>query len=300
VSNWIEASLRNAVLALTRSGEIDIAADLGRLLDEPELRSLRLFRSPQAADLADRLYDCEDIDALAGLLDAVCATFAVAHCTIHRVRERHVGAYGTRVLSSYPAEWISEYIARRYVSVDPVVARALQEQGTFFWDEAVRDDPVSTDFLRAAAGHGIGPAGITRVAENAAGDTVAVSLSLPIGHDAFRHVFGPKLPDFEEIAGLIIEVFSELTCSYVPEDRALTDDQLKMLKALASGRSPAELEALPVSYGSLATLEKSILQSLGATSLFQAVARAAQLRLLEIVPLAEEDVYRPACRSNAA
>jgi hypothetical protein len=300
VSNWIESSLRNAVLALTRSGEVDIAADLGRLLEEPEVQSLQLLRLRQAAELADRLYDCEDLDELAGLLDAVCATFAVAHCTIHRVRERHIGAYGTRVLSNYPKEWIAEYVNRRYVGVDPVVARALQGTGTFFWEEAVRDDPITAGFLRAASEHGVGPAGITHVAENAAGDTFAVSLSLPISHGTFRHIFDPKLLDFHEIAKLLVEVFSDLTCSYVSGGHALTDDQLKILKALVSGRSPAEVEALPVSYGSFATLEKSILQSLNAKSLFQAVARAAQLRLLETVPLGEEDVYLPDSRSRAA
>jgi hypothetical protein len=305
VSNWIETSLKAAVSALVRSGEIEIAEDLGRLLEEPEVASLRLYRLREAALLADRICDSDDLQALAPLLDDVCSVFAVAHCTIHRVRERHIGSYGPRVMSNYPDAWIAEYIARRYFSVDPVVAQALQGPGVFFWDEAAAKNPIVTGFLRAAEEHGVGPGGITFVGDNPHGDTFAVSLAVPLGANGFRQLFSPKLADFTDIATLLIDVFSDLTCSYAPTQPVLSCDQLKLLKALASGRSPSDLRSMPVSYGSLATLEKSVLQSLNAQSLFQAVAAAARQGLLETIPFFEDDLFRaeraqPECGSAFA
>jgi hypothetical protein len=293
VPTWIETSLQGAVVALSHNGETELAATLARLLDEPEVTSLRLYRSRRAADLADEICDCEDLHALSMLLDAVCSAFAVAHCTVHRVRERHVGAGGTKVVSNYPGAWLEEYIQRGYFGIDPVVARALEGPGQFFWDEVAAGNPIVRGFLEAASEHGVGPAGITFVANTANGDTVAVSLAVPLGPAAFRQVFAPRLSDFTDIAALLVNVFSELTSARTEDWPTLSTDQIRLLKALASGRSPMDLEALPISYGSLATLETSILRVLNATSLVQAVAIAVSHGLLDTVPFFEEDIFRP-------
>src|SRR5919106_2635433 len=269
VPTWIETSLRQAVVALSRNGDAELAATLGRLLDEPEMTSLQLYRSREAADLADAIVDCEDLHALSLLLDDMCRVFAVAHCTIHRVRERHVGDFGARVVSNYPDVWLDEYIERGYFGVDPVVARALEGPGVFFWDEVAADNPMVRSFLGAASEHGIGPAGITYVGQTPRGDTIAVSLSVPLSGPAFRHVFAARLADFSDIAAPLVDVFSDLTCGRPEEKPVLTLDQIRLLKSLASGRSPADLETVPVCYGSLTTLERSVLQVLNAKSLFQ-------------------------------
>jgi hypothetical protein len=295
VTNWIEASLRDAVLALTQNGETDIASSLGRLLEEPEVRELHLFRSLAVAALADEVCDCECLDALYSIFDRICSAFSVAHCTIHRIRERSIAPSGTKVLTNYPGTWIAEYINRRYFSIDPVVARALEGPGVFFWDEIERADPITTHFTRSATEHGVGPSGITFVADNLHGDTIAISLAVPLAHASFRNLFTPKLSDFTDLAALLLDVFSDLTCSFSSERVVLTDDQLKVLKAVVAGRSRTEIEMLPCAYGSFATVEKSILKNLNATTLPQAVAIAVKQRLLEILPFFEDDIY-PECR----
>jgi hypothetical protein len=294
VPTWIETSLREAVVALSHNGETELAATLGRLLDEPEVTALHLYRSREAASLADEICDCEDLYAMLMLLDRVCRVFAVAHCTVQRVRERHVGAFGARVISNCPDTWLEEYIRRGYFGVDPVVARALERPGLFFWDEVIAaDNPIVRGLVAAASEHGVGPAGITYVGHTPRGDTVAVSLSVPLGGPAFRQLFAKRLPDFTDIAALLVDLFSDLTCASGEERPALTLDQIRLLKSLASGHPPDDLEAMPVCYGSLTTLERSILRVLNAKSLFQAVAIAASRGLLEIIPFFEEDLFRP-------
>jgi hypothetical protein len=298
--NWIEASLRDAVLALAQNGETELAASLRRLLEEPEVRGLQLYRSPEVEALGDAVLDCETLDDLYGLFGRICSAFSVAHCTILRIRERTVTAYGTKMLTTYPDAWLTEYIARRYFGVDPVIARALEGPGVFFWDEVGRDDPITAHFLRSAAEHGIGPSGITFVTETVHGDAIAVSLAVPLSPTSFRRVFMQKRADFDAFAALLVDVFSDITCEERPQSVVLTDDQLKVLKALASGRSREEIETFPCTYGSFATLEKSILRTLNARTLVQAVAISVGYRLLETLPCFEEDIYPAGRRSTAA
>jgi Autoinducer binding domain len=293
VPTWILSSLRAAVVALTHSGENHHADSVQRLIDDPAIRGLRLYRSRAAAELAEEIESCDELEQLFHLLRRLCSVFSVAHCTIQRIRERHVGRYGAKILSTYPDAWIEEYISRRYFMADPVVARMLQGPGIFFWDEIPYGGPMTEQFLQAAAAHDIGPAGITCVGENDAGDAFAVTLAVPLSNHAFREFFSPKLPDFVEIVSLIIEVFSDLTCSYPRGAAALTCDQIRVLRALAGGCTKEDLDAIPAMQTSMPYLERSILQSLNASSLVQAVAIAVKHGLLEVAPFDQDDLFRP-------
>lgn len=291
MSTWIETSLHDAVQALMRTGEREIAANLGRLLDEPEIKSLQLYKSPQIADLADEIFDCGGLDGLHAILVEAATAFGVAHCTIHCVRERHAAFHGTKVLTTYPRAWVSEYVARRYSTIDPVIARCLEGAGVFFWDEIPATNPITGHFVRSAMAHGIGPAGVTFVEDNARGNTIAVSLASAADPAEFRRDFRTRLSDFGDIATLMVEVFSELACDSTEAEFNPTDDQLKVLRAIASGRLMTEIEAFPFIYGSFQTVEKSILMSFGAKTLAQAAALAVRRGILENLPYFEEDIY---------
>jgi hypothetical protein len=292
VSAWIESSLQDAIVALTRAGNGDIAASLGRLLDEPELKMLQLYRNPQVADLADAILDTDSFEALHEQLPGVAAAFGAVHCTIHCVRERTAAFLPCKVLTTFPADWIAEYVQKRYSTIDPVIARSLRANGIFFWDEIDHPSPAVVAFMRAAAGHGVGPSGVTFTADNVHGNTVAVSLAAPEEPDVFRRMFTPRLSDFSDLGGLLIEVFSDI--GHQGEDGpcgTLTDDQLKVLRAVAAGRTATEMEAFHFTYGSFATIEKSILMNMRARTLAQAAVFAIKHGLLEDLPYYEEDIF---------
>lgn len=291
--SWILSSLSAAVAALKERGDSEHASLILRLIDDPAIRSLKLYKSREAAELAEAIAECGELEDLFGILKDLCSVFSVAHCTVQRIRERNVGHYGSKILSTYPDAWIEEYIERRFFMNDPVVARMLEGPGLFFWDELPYGGPIAEEFLRAAAAHAIGPAGITCVGENAAGDSFAVTLAVPLSPQAFRPFFTSKLADFVEIVALLIEVFSELTCDYSDGRATLTCDQIKLLRALATGNAPEEISGVLQNQVSLESLEHSILRSMNATSLTQAVAIAIKHGLLEVVPFSEEEIFRP-------
>ena len=293
MSAWIESSIQDAIVALTRAGNGEIAASLGRLLDEPELKMLQLYRNPEVADLADAILDTDSLDLLHEQLPSVAAAFGTTHCTIHCVRERTAAFLPCKVLTTFSAEWIAEYVQKRYSSVDPVIARCLGAPGIFFWDEIDQPSPAVVAFMRAAAGHGIGPSGVTLAAENVHGNTVAVSLAAPEDPGTFRRTFTPRLSDFSDLARLLIEVFSDIGHQGGEGSigSALTDDQFKVLRALAAGKTAAEIETFHFTYGSFSTIEKSILMNLRARTLAQAAVIAVKHGLLEDLPYYEEDIF---------
>jgi hypothetical protein len=298
--NWIQSSLHHAVLALTEAGKTELAANLGRLLDEPEVGALQLYRWPEIADLADALYDCDSLEELHRLLARGCELFAVSHCAVLRVRERSLRPTMARMVTTYPEGWVADYVARRFFTVDPVVARALEGPGLYFWDELDCSDPFTTHFLAASAEAGVGPAGITFVADDAAGDTIAVSLSVPLSHASFRQLFAAKQADFADFARLLIDVFGDLAGEPGPGKPVLSEDQLRVLAALATGRSAEEVQSISFAYGSFRTIETAILRTLNARTLTQAVAVAARHSMLEVLPFGEGDVFRPGCPRVAA
>jgi hypothetical protein len=290
MSTWIEASLQDAVAALLRSGEREIAAALGRLLGEPELRQLQLFRAPEAEAIADEIIECDTLEALHELLPAVAAVLGVRHCTVHCVRDSAASAYATRVLTTYPEAWVAEYVGKRYLTVDPVMARCSGAPGMFFWDELPADSPITRRFLASATEHGVGPSGVTLLGADEDGNPVAVSLACGDDPAQFRQAFGLRTSDFADLGALLIDVFSELARPRARPKIRASEDQLKVLRALISGKSLDEIAGWRFAYGSFATVQKSILQTFGATTLYQAAGIAARTGLLEGLPYFEEEI----------
>jgi hypothetical protein len=245
----------------------------------------------EVAALADAVYECDSLDELFGLLEKIAAAFRVPHCTIHCVRERTTAFYRTKVLTNIPRDWVTQYIERRYTTIDPIVARCRSQSGTFFWDELVTSDPITKQFVKYCNKSGIGPSGVSSVRQTNNGTTVGVTLCSTMEKAAFRKTLEPNLPDFEEIAAIMRAVFSDLACEHNEAPFNPTDDQLKVLRAIASGRAMAEVESFSFLYGSFRTIEKSILRSFGAKTLAHATAIAANMGLLEDLPYFEEDVF---------
>jgi hypothetical protein len=88
----------------------------------------------------------------------------------------------------------------------------------------------------------------------------------------------------------LIDAFSELARERARPVIRASEDQLKVLRALICGRSLEEIVGWRFSYGSFATVQKSILQTFGATTLHQAAGVAARMGLLEDLPYFEEEI----------
>jgi hypothetical protein len=291
MSSWIVSYLGEAATTLESIGKGELAAFLDRLRHEPEVQDLKLYKSLNVARLADSLHECDGLDELFVLIKETAEAFGVSHCTVHCIRERPTAFFHTKVLTTFPQQWVAEYVDRRYTVIDPLLARCRSQTGTFFWDEVAVSDPFTRHFIKAGLQAGIGPGGVCLVQQASNGSTIGVTLCSTMDHETFRRVLEPQLSDLEEIAAILVTVFSELACENNQARFNPTDDQLKVLRALASGRSVAEVERFHFLYGSFKTIEKSILKCFGARTLAQATALAANMGLLEDLPYFKEDVF---------
>ena len=291
VSAWIESALRDAVSALGRSGEHALAESLTRLLNDPQIGTIQLFRNPEVEEVANAISGADDYESFHDELAAVARAFGAAHCTVHCIRERKGSFLRNRVVTTFPREWIARYVQKRYSAIDPVVSRCLGGTGLFFWDEiGGSQNPIVTAFMREAAQHGVGPSGITFSAVSTQGDSIAVSLASTRDPVSFRHDFAARLSDFVDLAGLMVEEFSGMGGREVATP-TLTSDQLKVLRAVASGKTLAEIGSWQLQSGSAGEIGEAILSALGARTVAQAVALAVKRSLLEDLPYFEEDIF---------
>src|SRR5690606_29069094 len=62
------------------------------------------------------------------------------------------------VLTTYPEEWVAEYVNRQYVGSDPVIMNGFARQLPFEWSQ-MKLDQAGVEFMQAARQFGLGASG---------------------------------------------------------------------------------------------------------------------------------------------
>ena len=86
------------------------------------------------------------------------AEYQVAHVTYHLAQTTISALDSAYVRTTYSAEWVSRYLQRNYVDIDPVLKEGVQRQLPFDWSELEMSAAVLPLFEDAMA-HGLGPSG---------------------------------------------------------------------------------------------------------------------------------------------
>ena len=111
---WVEASLYEAIDCLARSGKNHLASDLSRLLETLDFDELEVMRSPVSEAIANALLEVSTFPDLVGLLSSSPRRSASLTAPLHVVSEAPTSAFSTRALTTYPEEWVTRYVNRRY------------------------------------------------------------------------------------------------------------------------------------------------------------------------------------------
>lgn len=306
---WVQASLYESIDCLARAGKNHLASDLGRLLASLDFDGIEVLRSPVAERVADGLLEASTFPDLVELLREFSEAIGVAHCTLHVVHETPTSSFSTRALTTYPEEWVSRYVDRRYFTVDPVYRESLKSEAAFFWEDLDVSNPQVRAFCQDARAHGVGPAGYTLPIMTERGDRIAISVSAGEDRDGLRDAIHFYQSDLLTVGFSLTEAFSKLSSDERPADFSPTDDQLLILRAVAMGVDEAELRARNYLYGSYVTLERSICSLFRTKTVAQAAVVAAQVGLLTNSPITKADIlvgskkppaFRVDAHSNAA
>lgn len=287
---WVEASLYEAIDCLARAGKNHVASDLGRLLATLDFDDLEVLRSPVSERVADALLEASTFPDLVDLLKQFSEAIGVAHCTLHVVNEMPTSSFSTRALTTYPEDWVTRYVNRRYFTVDPVARESETCETGFFWENLDVSSPPVRAFCQDARAHGVGPAGYTLPITTERGDKIAISISAGDDRDGFRDKMRHFEADLLTVGFCLTEAFSRLASDERPADFTPTDDQLSILRAVAMGVDDAELRARSYLYGSYITLERSICNLFRTRTVAQAAIVAARVGLLTNSPFTKSDI----------
>lgn len=287
---WAEDALREAIEILARGGRNDIASDLSRILATIDFDDLDILRNPQSEHIAAEILEADSFHELSHLLHRMADSLGVAHVTLHVATEAPSTNFLTKVVTTYPDEWISLYINRRYHAIDPVGRACLSRETAFFWNELDRRAPTIRHFWAEAVAHGIGPAGFTQTITTERGDRLALSLCSPEDELDFHERMLCQQSDILSLGIYLSDTFSRLASESRPSSFHPSDDQIAVLRAIAQGKEETDLEQNSYQYGSYKTLKRSICELFQTRTVAQAAVLAARIGILAEAPLTKADI----------
>jgi hypothetical protein len=296
---WAEDAMREAVDILARAGRNDVASDLNRILCAIDFDDLDVLRSPGSELIADEILEATSFSELVDLLHRMSQTLGVSHTTLHVVSEAPSTSFTTKVLTTYPDDWISRYVNRRYWLLDPVAQACLATDHGFFWDSLDRTAPPLHAFWVDATTHGIGPSGYTQPLVTERGDKLAVSVCSAEAAEVFRERLQRYQDDLYALGIYLSDTFCRLASEHRPASFSPTDDQLSILRAIAMGADEAELAGRSYQFGSYKTLQRSICTLFRTKTVAQAAVLAARIGLLADAPLTRADILASSPRAAA-
>jgi autoinducer binding domain-containing protein len=300
MNGWAEDALRQAIDLLAGSGRNDLALDLNRVLATIALDDLEILRNADADQIADEIVEAGTLSKLVDILKKLPGLMSVDHCTLHVVSEVIFASFTTRVLTTYPEEWVSRYVERRYFFIDPVIAACREKERGFFWDDLNVSSGIVRPFWIDAQAFGIGPSGYSVPITTERGDRLAISVSSSASAEDFRQTFTRHQSDLLNLGIFLSDAFCSLASEDFPASTNLTDDQMMVLRAIAAGASEADLRNQPFLYGSYSTIERSVCSLFGTKTAAQAAILAAKIGLLHDAPLMKSDILTASDKSGTA
>jgi hypothetical protein len=290
MGGWAEESMREAIELLARSGRNDLATDLNRIQARVDFDGLDVLRCVGTDRIADAILEAQSVSELIALLGKLAKAMGLSHCTLHVISEAASTNFSTKVLTTYPEAWISRYVDRRYFAIDPIGPACLATDHGFFWDRFDHNALVTRTFWEDSKAHGIGPAGYTRPIVTERGDRLAISVSSPLDPDTFRDRFERYEDDLFNLGIYLADSFCRLASDDRPDTFNPTDDQLRILRALALGVTEDDLRQHSYQYGSYDTLERSICALFRTKTVVQAAILATRIGVLADAPLTKADI----------
>lgn len=299
MQGWAEEAIRQAIDLLARSSRNDLATDLNQILNAIDFVDLDVLRCPGSESIADEILEAQSFSELIDLLGRLSDVLGVSHTTLHVVSEAPSTNFTTKVLTTYPTEWITRYVDRRYYLLDPVTRSCLKNEHGFFWGDTEHSVPALITFWADAAAHGVGPSGYTIPITTERGDKLAISICSDEEDEPFRDRVHHCESDIFSLGIFLSDAFCRLASESRPDSFNPTEDQLTILRAIAMGVDEADLSQRTYEYGSYKTLQRSICTLFCTKTVAQAAVLAARIGLLAQAPLTKADILALAARPQA-
>ena len=184
------------------------------------------------------------------------------------------------VRTTYPKEWVAEYLLNNYLAIDPVFEHILQHGESIGWHE-LRQTSKSLHLYKAAAEFGIGQSGYSFVYEDKRGRRSVFSLNSRMEPKVWVRYIEPLIDDFETILPTLhVKAVAEAIAE-VEGAPQLTARERECLNFSSKGKSYSEIAIiLSLSEHTVRSYLKVARIKLDCVTIAQAVAKAVRMRII--------------------
>lgn len=205
--------------------------------------------------------------------------FEFAICgMIQTAKDRSVKSYEV-INVSYPSEWLSVYMARGYLEIDPIIRENVANFDLQYWQDTYKEYETPREFIFSACDFGLSK-GYTHGVRNPKGSTGSLfsfAGDFMEREDRTEAILRHAIPHLHNALGRVVNVF-------VPVKKVLVSSrEREVLNWLKSGKTNAEIsEIMRISENTVKYHVKTIMHKLGSATRAQCVAIAVEHGLIDI------------------
>ena len=290
MTDWIASTCSRITDLLTRQGRADLASDLRRVVEVIDLQEVNALMLPDAEKIIDDLAGVETIHELFDQLFAINRVFNIENCSLFVIEEGSGRSYPVRLLTTNSGEWVDFHIKNDIFNTEFAMKKSKELESSFYYNRSEYYSDNMRDYISVSKSYDLGISSYTSIVNLDNNDKIGLLGYSNQAYDDFVERFDRIKGDFEEVAYSVAEALYAVS-SGAENPTQLTPDQLRLLRAVSIGSTPEELSTIDFAFGSLETVEKSVLEVLGARTLAEAAVKATQNGVLSSTPLMRNEVF---------
>ncbi len=232
-------------------------------------------------DLLEAAYDIVDAtDDVLSILDQIRDLYGLHHCVFHLGQTKVDALDRPYVKTTYPDAWVSRYLLKGYVNVDPVAREGFLRMLPFDWRE-LEIDETAMEMMADAVKYDIGANGYSVPVIDRSARRSLFSVTSQLTDTAWDEFLAAHAGDFQEIAHRIHrKALADLHGDIDPMP-PLGPREIECLMWTARGKDYAAIaEILGLSGHTVRGYLKSARFKLECATLAQAVAKAVSLKII--------------------
>ncbi len=223
-----------------------------------------------------------DIPALQRAVSGLLEPYGLRHAVYHALRIPHAAINQEVIAFTYPSDWVSHYLSRRYYTIDPVVRAGERSMVPVDWATLDKSPPAVRRLFDEAAEAGLGKHGLTIPIRGPFGDQAIFTVTSNATDRDWQALKSDYVRDMQIIGNYIhARVLGLRNASPPGHVPALSSREREALQWAAAGKTIDETATiLRLSPSAVRTYLDSARHKLDCLTKPQAVARAMQLGLI--------------------
>jgi DNA-binding CsgD family transcriptional regulator len=232
-------------------------------------------------DLLKVAYEAmESSDDVQEIIDRIRDIYGLLHCVFHLGQTKVDALDRPYVKTTYPDSWVSRYLLKGYVNVDPVAREGFLRMLPFDWSELEIDD-AAVEMMQDAAQFDIGASGYSIPVIDRSARRSLFSVTSNLTGEAWKDFLEAHSGDLQEIAHRVHRKALEDLHRETDPMPPLGPREIECLMWTARGKDYLAIaEILGISGHTVRGYLKSARFKLECATLPQAVAKAVSLKII--------------------